>query len=189
MDTLQALSRSRQEFESRLGQVGDEQWELPTPCTEWWVRDLVNHMLLGTRMTVQLLAGESRDNVIAGLDDDLMTDDPVGDFAVLADQMEAGFAADGGLTGTVDHPMGEIPREMFIGFRMTDNTIHAWDLARAIGADEQLDADLVATLWAISEPQAGMLAETGIFGHGASGDVGEDAPVQARLLDVMGRRP
>jgi hypothetical protein len=33
-----------------------------------------------------------------------------------------------------------------------------------------------------------MLAETGIFGHGASGDVGEDAPTQTRLLDVLGRQ-
>lgn len=188
MDTLKALSKSRQEFETRLRQVGDDQWDLATPCSEWSVRDLVNHLLLGTRMTVQLLAGSSRDAVMAGLDDDLVSADPVGEFVALADQMEAGFGAADGLTGTVDHPMGEIPRQMFIGFRMIDNAVHAWDLARAIGADDQLDADLVSQLWDDIQPQAGMLAETGIFGQGASGDVGEDAPTQTRLLDVLGRQ-
>jgi len=188
MDTLEALSQSRQEFEARLRQVGDDQWDLATPCSEWSVRDLVNHLLLGTRMTVQLLAGSSRDAVMAGLDDDLVSADPVGEFVALADQMEAGFGASDGLTGTVDHPMGEIPRQMFIGFRMIDNAVHAWDLARAIGADDQLDADLVSQLWDDIQPQAGMLAETGIFGQGASGDVGEDAPTQTRLLDVLGRQ-
>lgn len=188
MDSLKALSKSRQEFETRLRQVGDDQWDLATPCTEWSVRDLVNHLLLGTRMTVQLLAGSTRDDVVAGLDDDLVSADPVGEFVALADQMEAGFGAADGLTGTVDHPMGEIPRQMFIGFRMIDNAVHAWDLARAIGADDQLDADLVSQLWDDIQPQASMLAETGIFGQGASGDVGEDAPTQTRLLDVLGRQ-
>jgi uncharacterized protein (TIGR03086 family) len=188
MDSLKALSRSRQEFETRLRQVGDDQWDLATPCTEWSVRDLVNHLLLGTRMTVQLLAGSTRADVVAGLDDDLVSADPVGEFVALADQMEAGFGAADGLTGTVDHPMGEIPRQMFIGFRMIDNAVHAWDLARAIGADDQLDADLVSQLWDDIQPQASMLAETGIFGQGASGDVGEDAPTQTRLLDVLGRQ-
>jgi uncharacterized protein (TIGR03086 family) len=189
MDTLNALHTSRQEFEKRLRQVGDDQWDLATPCSEWSVRDLVNHLLVGTRMTAQLLAGTARDDVMAGLNDDLISADPVGDFVALADQMEAGFGAADGLTGTVDHPIGEIPREMFVGLRMVDHAVHAWDLATAIGADDQLDADLVSQLWADTQPQAGMLAASGVFGSGASGDVGEDAPVQARLLDAVGRRP
>lgn len=188
MEALEALGKSRQEFETRLRQVGDDQWDLPTPCSEWSVRELVNHMLLGTRMTVQLLAGTARDDVIAGLDDDLIGDDPVGAFVALADQMEAGFGAPDGLAGTVDHPMGEIPRQMFIGFRMIDNAGHAWDLARAIGADDRLDADLASQLWDDIQPQVGMLAATGIFGEGASGNLGEDTPIQTRLLDALGRR-
>ncbi len=189
MDTLKTFSQSRQEFELRLRQVGDDQWDLATPCSEWSVRELVNHLLLGTRMTVQLLAGSPRDEVMAGLNDDLVSSDPVAEFVALADQMDAGFGAADGLTGTVDHPMGEIPRQMFVGFRMIDNAVHAWDLASAIGADAQLDADLVSQLWGNIEPQAGMLAATGIFGDGASGDVGEDAPTQTRVLDALGRRP
>lgn len=189
MDPLQTLNTSRHEFEVRLGQITDEQWDLPTPCGDWLVRDLVNHMLLGTRMTVQLLAGDARDDVVAGLGDDLVGADPVSDFAAMADQMEASFAAPDGLTGTVDHPMGEIPKEMFIGFRVTDNAVHAWDLAVAIGADEHLNGDVVDSLWADLEGQGEMLTATGIFGEGPSGNVGNDAPTQTRLLDLMGRRP
>ena len=54
MDAIEALNRARHEFESRLVQVSENQWELPTPCSEWTVSDLVNHVLLGTRMGVQL---------------------------------------------------------------------------------------------------------------------------------------
>lgn len=191
MDSLEALSQGSKEFEARLRQVGDDQWDLPTPCTEWTVSELVNHMLLGTRMSVQLLAGSSQQEVLAGLDDDLMADneDPVADFVALATQMQEGFAAPIGLEGTVDHPMGEIPRTMFVGFRIMDNATHAWDLARAIGADETLDSDLVQRVWDDIQPMAGGLGELGMFGESSSGDVADGAPLQTRLLDLVGRRP
>ena len=191
METLEALSQSIREFETRLRQVGDDQWDLPTPCTEWTVRHVANHMLLGTRMSVQLLAGMSQQDVIAQLGDDLMADsqDPVADFVALAGQMHDGFAAPDGFEGTVDHPMGEIPRTMFVGFRLMDNSVHAWDLARGIGADDELDADLVSRLWDDIQPMAAGLGELGIFGESASGNVGEDAPLQTRYLDLLGRRP
>jgi len=191
MEALTALSRASQEFETRLRQVADDQWDLPTPCTEWTVRDLTNHVLVGTRMSVQLLAGGSQKNVVSQLGDDLMSDsrDPVADFVALATEMQQGFAAAGGLDGTVDHPMGEIPRTMFVGFRIMDNATHAWDLARAIGAEEELDADLVTRIWDDIQPMAAGLGDLGMFGEGASGDVGENAPLQTRFLDLVGRRP
>ena len=191
MDALEALSQSSEEFEARLRQVGDDQWDLPTPCTEWNVRELTNHMLLGTRMSVQLLAGASQQEVVAGLGDDLMAgnQDPIGNFVDLATQMQEGFAAPNGLEGTVDHPMGEIPRTMFVGFRIMDNGTHAWDLARAIGADEELDADLVSQMWDNIQPMAAGLGELGMFGESSSGHVADDAPLQTRFLDLVGRRP
>lgn len=191
MDALDALARSSQEFETRIRLVHDDQWGLATPCDQWSVRDLTNHMLLGTRMSVQLLAGGSRDDVIAALGDDLMadSDDPVADFVTLASQMQEGFAAQGGLDGSVEHPMGEIPRTTFIGFRIMDNATHAWDLARAIGADETLDAEVVARMWEDIQPMAAGLGDLGIFGEGGSGTMASDAALQNRFLDLLGRRP
>ena len=191
MDPIAALRQSITEFETRLRQVGPDQWDLPTPCVEWNVGELVNHMLLGTRMSVQLLAGASQQEAIAALGEDMIaaSQDPFADFEALARQMLAGFAAVDGLEGTVDHPMGQIPRTMFIGFRIMDNGTHAWDLARAIGADETLDADLVQRMWDDIQPMAAGLRELGMFGSGGSGDVGDDAPLQTRFLDLVGRRP
>ena len=191
MDAIEALSRSIEEFQGRLDQVQEEDWDKPTPCPNWSVRDLVNHMFLGTRMTVQLLAGGSRDDVIAGLGDNLLdgSDDISADFATLAEEMRRGFSAPSGLEGTVDHPMGEIPRTMFIGFRVLDDTVHSWDLARGIGANDELDAEVIGFLWNEIQPMAGGIKDLGIFGDGASGNVGEDAPLQQRYLDLLGRRP
>ncbi len=103
--------------------------------------------------------------------------------------MVAGFSGPDGLDGMVAHPGGDFPRSMFCGFRVADGACHAWDLARSIGTDEALDADLLHFLWDDAQPQRDMLAATGMFGDSASGTVGEDAPLQTRYLDLMGRRP
>ncbi len=191
MEAVEALRAANEEFVSRLRLVSVDQWALSTPCDDWDVRGLVNHVLLGTRMSVQLLSGMPRDDVIAQLGDDLMegNDDPVGSFVSMAGDMVDGFAASGGLEGTVEHPAGDFPRAVFCGFRVADGTCHAWDLARAIGADEQLDADLVQFAWDDAQPQREMLVASGMFGDSSSGTVGPDAPLQTQYLDLMGRRP
>ena len=190
MDDIAALDRSIAEFRSRLEQVGDDHWGLPTPCDEWDVHALVNHVLLGTRMSVDLLQGANGEDLIAGFGDDLVDRaDPIGGYDDLTGRMRNLFAQSGGLDGTVLHPMGEIPRAMCIGFRIGDQTAHAWDLARAIGADEALDPELLDVAWARVQPQGDMIAGSGMFGTGASGAVGDDAPLQDRYLDFIGRRP
>lgn len=191
MEALDALKSANAEFQQRLRAVTPEHWDRATPCPEWDVRALVNHVLLGTRMSVHVLSGMPRQETISHLDDDLMagTDDPVASFSDLADQMVAGFSGPTGLDGIVEHPAGDFPRVVFCGFRVADGACHAWDLARAIGADETLDAELVQFLWEDAQPQRELLAASGLFGDSASGTVGEEAPLQTRYLDLMGRRP
>ncbi|MCP3975037.1 MAG: TIGR03086 family protein, partial [bacterium] len=190
MEAVEALIAANIEFESRLRQVATGDWTRSTPCSEWDVRGLVNHVLLGTRMSIQILAGMSVDEIISGLNDDLMTDtDPVKSFRALADDMVDGFSGPGGLDGNVDHPAGQFPRSVFVGFRVADAAVHAWDLATATGDDVGLNAELVQWLWDDAQPQREMLSASGMFGDSASGDVPEDAPLQLRYLDLMGRRP
>ena len=151
-------------------------WEMnsgasPTPCGEWDVGALVNHVLLGTRMSIQILDGMPRDEIIAGLNDDMLgaSTDPVADFNRLAAQMCQGFAGPDGLEGMVVHPAGDFPRAMFAGFRVTDGAAHAWDLGHAMGAEPTLDAEMLEFLWADTEPKREMLAATGMFGDVDSG--------------------
>ncbi len=190
MEAVEALCAANAEFDSRLTQVASDDWARSTPCPEWDVRQLVNHVLLGTRMSIQILEGMPVDEIIGGLDDDLMTDaDPVESFRALAGEMVDGFSGDGGLDGIVDHPAGQFPRSVFVGFRVADAALHAWDLATATGGEVELDADLVQWLWDDAQPRREMLQASGMFGDGPSGDVPEDAPLQTRYLDLMGRRP
>ena len=190
MEAIDALQTANAEFASRLRAVQPDQWKLATPCPDWDVEGLVNHVLLGTRMSVHVLDDMPREDVISHLDDDLVTgNDPIEYFDDLAAQMVERFSGPQGLEGMVAHPAGDFPRSMFIGFRITDGAAHAWDLATAIGADTQLDPNLVQYAWDDAQPQRELLRSTGMFGEGASAAVADDAPLQDRYLDLLGRRP
>jgi uncharacterized protein (TIGR03086 family) len=67
----------------------------------------------------------------------------------------------------------------------TDHIIHGWDLARATGADEELDPDLVAFAYRFLEPQAELWRGAGVFA--AKVEVPAGAGTQALLLGLSGR--
>ena len=188
MDRLDAHERAAAGFEQKVKLLELGQLDKPTPCEGWTVRDLLDHVVGGNLMTVMLLDGASKDEVLAARDGDTLGDDPVG--AVKRTNSEASAAlrkAD--LNKVVDHPAMQMPGSQLLQFRVGDLLLHSWDLARAIGIDETLDAEVVEEIWIGLQPMAPIIGQIGQFGTGPSGTVGEDAPLQTRLLDLTGRRP
>ena len=76
---------------------------------------------------------------------------------------------------------------MVLYLRLFDNSIHGWDLARAIGMGEPLDDETVEVLWAVSVPQREAIRASGHF-WSAEIQVPEDAPLETRLLGLLGRQ-
>ena len=189
MDQIDALVTATAELRRRLVEVGDDAWDAATPCEGWTVRSLVEHLVGGNHMAADLLHGGSREEAIAALDGISLGDDPVAAFDASAQAQLDAFREDGALERTCAHPAGDFSGAQVLGFRIGDLTTHAWDLARAIGADEALDPGLVEVVWEGFQPMAPFIGQIGLFGSGPSGDVGEDAPLQQRLLDLTGRRP
>lgn len=189
MERFETLEMAAGEFAKRLRVITPEQWSLPTPCSEFTVRQLAEHVVGGNRMAAILVKGGSREESLAPFKTDVLGAKPTeafnGSFRTMFDAMKR----PGALDQIVHHPMGDIPATQLFGFRMGDLALHAWDLARAIGADESLNAELVETLWTQISPMKPMIAHTGVFGDGPSGKVGDDAPLQTQLLDLTGRRP
>jgi len=189
MDSFELLDRAGAEFRLRLDQVQGEQWALPTPCSDWDVRGLVNHVVTANLTTVRLFHGASRDETVAFIGTDHIGDDPLGAFASSERAQAAALREPGALERIVPHPAFDMPGSQLLDFRIGDQLLHAWDLARAIGTDETLDPELVDYVWESLLPLAGALPASGAFGAGVSGALGDDAPRQVRLLDLSGRRP
>ena len=186
---MEALDRADAQFSRVIEQVTADQLDLLTPCHGWTVRDLLQHVVGGNRVAVIALEGGSRDDVLAVFQDDLLADDFLVAWRDSADDQRTAFAEADDLSALVHHPIGDVPGAQMLGFRIGDLTLHSWDLARAIGADETLDPECAEYVLAALLPMRDHIKEVGVFGEGPSGTVPDDAPTQLRLLDLAGRRP
>lgn len=150
---------------------------------------LANHVVTANLTSVRLLHGAGREETVALIGTNHLGDDPVGAFASSAEAQAAAFREPGALERIVPHPAFDMPGSQLLDFRIGDQLVHTWDLARAIGADETLDPELVDFVLESLLPLAEAVPASGAFGAGASGTVDDAAPRQDRLLDLCGRRP
>jgi uncharacterized protein (TIGR03086 family) len=184
-DPLELLVVANDEFARRLRLVGAGDWRRPTPCSEWDVRALVNHVVGGNVRYQLLLHGASSEQVEATRTVDHLGDDPLASFVATADRVVACFHEDGALERIAHHASGDrIGREL-LSMRILDAAIHGWDLARAIGADETLDDDVVGFL-------VGYAAGLDLGPHQraflpADAAIPREASPQDRLLHRLGR--
>lgn len=183
------LSTVTQHFRAMAATIGADQWELSTPCPDWNVTELVGHVVAGSQMAAAIAAGADRGEAIDLLSTDFLRDDPQPAIATALALAETALIHPDVDDRICQHPAGNMPGSQVRSFRISDLLVHQWDLARAIGADEALDADVVQLVWDDISPMAPIIAQLGPFGDGPSGTVPEDAPLQQRLLDLMGRRP
>ena len=173
------------EFDRRVRSVAPHQWHDPTPCAEWDVRELVNHLVVEQLWVPLLLEGATVEDVGDRFDGDQLGDDPVTAWASAAAAAREAFAAPGALRRSVELSYGRRPADGYCQEMTMDLTVHAWDLARALGADEQLDEELVSDVLAFIEPHVDQLVATGLFAPPV--EVGDDASTQTRLLALLGR--
>ncbi|MEU8434446.1 TIGR03086 family metal-binding protein [Streptomyces sp. NPDC029216] len=174
-------------FGERVRAVADGQWGAPTPCTEWTVRDLVNHVTV-EQLWIPPLVTEGRTVAEVGdeLAGDLLGRDPAAAFERAAAAARAAFAAPGALERTVQVSYGPTRGAAYCSELTADCVVHAWDLSRAIGADDRLPAGLVEFSLKEVMPYADGLAAGGMYDEPLEVPAGADA--QTRLLALLGRR-
>ena len=163
-----------------LAGVRPEQLDGPTPCSEWSVRQLVEHMVGSTDYLLGA-AGEAAPGRAGPA--------TVADYRSGVAQVLDALARPGVLQRRCRSPLGFdwSVTEATAGTFM-DNLVHTWDLATATGQDRGLDDELVRACVAMflpDMPERGRAA--GIVGPAVA--VPSDATAQDRLLGAMGRRP
>jgi uncharacterized protein (TIGR03086 family) len=171
------------QFTERVEAVPAGAWDNPAPCEGWVARDVVRHLVewlpaffFGT-WDIELPAGPSVD------------DDPAGAWKAIDTTIQAALD---------DPAVAGLERETRMGpssvFDQTldmictpDVLVHTWDLARATGLDETLDAEEVHRFVSAMEPLDDMLRQSGQYGPRVP--VPDDADEQTRLIAFVGRQP
>jgi len=164
--TASALARS----------VGADQLGLATPCSEWDVAALLEHMAGGPAYMAAAL----------GADDPAVQTWP--DVAAV-EAVNARLAEPGALDRRCISPAGFewSVAEAAAGTAM-DQLIHTWDLAVALGVDRTLDTELVDAVAAMFLPHMPEVGRQAGF-VGAAVPVDATASTQDVLLGAMGRDP
>jgi uncharacterized protein (TIGR03086 family) len=185
-DVVDLFERAVDQFGRLVGQVGNR-WQAPTPDADWDVRALVNHVLSENLWVPPLLDGMTVGQVGGRFDGDQLGDDPVAAWDEAARMSVAAVGGEGALGRTVHVSFGDIPGKDYVSQLVCDHLIHGWDLARAIGADERLDPQLVEFSYGYLAPQAEDWRAAGAFGPKVDLPAGADR--QAELLALTGRHP
>jgi uncharacterized protein (TIGR03086 family) len=176
-DPVELFERAATRASVLVAAVPDDRWSAPTPCADWDVRALVDHMAAGP---LYLLDGVGASTGEPG---------SAAPYGVAVRRCVAELRQPGALERRCQSPAGFewSVAEAAAGTAM-DQLVHSWDLAVALGVDPALDPELVdacAAMFLPAMPEIGRQA--GLVGPAVV--VAVDAPAQDRLLAAMGRRP
>lgn len=176
--------------EALIAAVGDDQWPNPTPCPEWNVRALVNHLVFGNRMFAAILRGEPAselENLRRLHDIDQLGDNPLEAYREAGAALQAAFSQPGVLERVFQAPIGPAPGAVLLHLRITELLVHGWDLAHAIEQPARLPDDVAEEELAFASGQrAPDVPRTG-HPFGPVQPVAGDALAIDRLAAYLGR--
>jgi uncharacterized protein (TIGR03086 family) len=172
-------------FGRHLRRIGPADWAQPTPCAEWDVRALVNHVVVEDLWTVPLLAGRTVAEVGSRFDGDMLGADPVAAYGRATGAAVAAAGTRGALARTVHLSFGDVSGEEYVTQLFVDHLVHSWDLARALGTDDRLPTELVDAAARWFADREGAYRSAGVIGPRPAIPSGSDP--QTRLLAAFGR--
>jgi uncharacterized protein (TIGR03086 family) len=149
-DDLEVLDAVTDGFVAACRCIRDDQFDGETPCSEWNVTDLVDHVTGGNRFTVGILQGHAADDALAAAVASFEGGrDPVGAAIESSQLQRAVFNEPGALDRVCSHLAGELSGSQVLRLRLHDVTIHTWDLNEAISPPARIPEALVG--WSIAE--------------------------------------
>jgi uncharacterized protein (TIGR03086 family) len=164
-----------------IDRIADDQWTAPTPCTEWNVRDVVNH-LVGMNLVFVSILDESP---MPARGADRLGTDPAGAYRRSAAELQAAAARPGVLERSKSTPLGVATGAERLQWRVMDLLVHAWDLAQATDIVVELPADLVEQALKLTQAELPRQPRAGRFADPQP--VSDDAPLIDRLAAITGR--
>ena len=148
--------------------------DAPTPCEEWDVRTLLNHMLETQQYFVKRARGEDASPPSPNVPQ-LMSDDPVADFERARDDTLATFGQRGVIEKTGPS----------LGIAFTETLLHGWDVAQATEQDATMPDGLAQAAYDMIHGRFTDEQRKGVFGPELP--VPSTASPQERLLAYTGR--
>jgi uncharacterized protein (TIGR03086 family) len=160
-------------------------WDRPSPCDAWDARGVLEHVI-GFHDVLLLRPLE--------LKPDRPRDDPQLRWELTYRALEKAFEPSRRLLERVvdvpqlqGNPATRLDERAMMPNLTRDVLVHTWDLARAVGADDRLDAEWCGQFYAALPTDTAALTVSGMFD--APVEVSDHTDVQSKLLARLGRNP
>lgn len=178
-----------------IAQINDDQWALEIP--DWFqtgrtqhnmtLRDIVNYHAYDEAWVPDVLAGRTAAEVGTKYDGDLLGDNPKASFAAYVQKAVAAVRGLDDPDKSVHLSYGDFPAREYLKHITSFRGFRSYDIAKLIGADTKLPDGLVQGLWNEIQPEVEDWRKMGVYP--AAIEVPQDAPLQDRLLGLVGRQP
>ena len=178
MDPITQLDQLGPHLGAVVAGITPDQLDNPTPCAEFAVRGVLEHMIGGATAFAAAYRGTRPAEPDLG--------DPLGSFAPALGDLVAAIGAPGALDQTVQAPFGEVPGDTFARFVALDGLVHGWDLATATGQAYVPPDELVAAADAFAHQVIDPLRDGKTFAEAVEPAAGA-SPIE-RLANYTGRR-
>ncbi|MFC6011810.1 TIGR03086 family metal-binding protein [Nocardia lasii] len=202
LDTVwrDVLATSYRALNEVVAGIGDDQWNLPTPCAEWTVTQVVQHAA-GDQLAYAAALGVGAGPTYNPFDPSGVIDGSAVELVREAvDQTATAWSTVADETPTVATPLphGELTTPVAAVLAALDAAVHAWDIAIATGQPSPLTDELSAHLLAAARtfhpaPGSGVAVEIiePLRQWGAYGPVvdGDTTGATDELLHYLGRTP
>jgi len=175
MDLLDLYERASDWTTSKVAGATSK-LDAPTPCDQWDVRTLLNHMLETQKYFVGSAQGVDA-SPPAPSPPELLGDDPLADFVRARGEMLTTYGEPGVIEKTGPS----------LGIAFSDQLLHGWDLAKATGQDTTMPEGLPDAAFEMIHGRFTDDQRKGVFKPEI--DVPADASAQEKLLAYTGRKP
>ena len=168
-----------------VSNVSSDAWGNDTPCSDWDVKAVVNHIVYENVWMVALFNGRTIEEVGDEFEGDLVGDDPAGVYLRTANEVKAILAEPDAMSRTCQISSGPVTGAEYSKQLFLDTLIHGWDIAVGSKQNATLDDYLVNMCTPLAQEIAGNEGYRAAFNEATNGS-SSDNP-QTRLLALLGR--
>jgi uncharacterized protein (TIGR03086 family) len=140
MEPIEQLEHIVPMLNALVEHIDPAQLNDPTPCDNFTVHDVLDHMMVGGGTFASMFRGEEATEITAP---PVYGRVPSVEFSTAMNGLLAAIQSPGAMDRIVSTPLGEMPGSVFARFVAFDGTVHAWDLATAVGLTFELPAEVV----------------------------------------------
>lgn len=167
--------------------VTPDQLDAPTPCPDWDVRTLVNHLILWSAFRSETAARKQPADETHTEDTDFTQGDWAETFAVQLDRATAAWAEPGATDGDTGLAGGSMPATVIAAMMLGELVVHGWDLAAATGQKLDVEPEVLDVVREFGDTMGPMARQMGAFGDEVP--VPDTAAPLDRVLGMVGRDP